>query len=337
MFSGVRLTPSRLSLNPLLGIFLAVTVCAPFSAAQKFATPKSVARAPDGHPDLQGVWMNMIATPFERPKELAGHPTLTDAEVVEMNRRAKKIFANPVSDAASSDEYFMSAWRNVDKYISQGATDSAERVAELVIDNRTSLITDPPDGHVPALTDAGRARRAAYGAARGGRSKPVDATQVAPGDRCITFTVPRLNGVYAAGLYGYYQILQTKDYVVLFSESIHDARIIPLDGKPLPPENVRAWSGYSRGHWEKDTLVVETANFLDQLNQFGYSPNLRLTEKFTRVAPDEIDYEMTFNDPDTWVRPWSAMVRLKSSDEQLHEFACHEGNEAIMKTILSGK
>jgi hypothetical protein len=327
----------RVSVVPLLGIALAFTLCAPSGSAQKFASPKSIPRTRDGHPDLQGVWMNMIATPFERPKELADHPVLSDAEVVEMNRRARKIFSNPESDAASSDEYFMSAWRNVDKYKSQGATDSAERVAELVIDNRTSLITDPPDGHVPPLTEHGKERRAAYGTARGGRNKPVDATQVAPGDRCITFTVPRLNGVYAAGLYGYYQIIETKDNILLFTESIHDARIISMDGSPLPPANVRAWSGYSRGHWEKDTLVVETANFLDQLNQFGYSENFHLTEKFTRVAPDEIDYEMTFNDPDTWTRPWTAMIRLRSSDEQLHEFACHEGNEAIMKTILSGK
>jgi hypothetical protein len=254
-----------------------------------------------------------------------------------MNRRAEKIFANPQSDAASADEYFLSAWRNVDKYTSQGATDSAERVADLVIDNRTSLITDPPDGHVPALTEHGKQRRALYGAARGGRSKPADPTQVAPGDRCITFTVPRINGVYAAGLYGYYQIIQTKDNILLFSEAIHDVRTISMDGSPLPPADVRAWSGYSRGHWEKDTLVVETANFRDQLNAYGYSANLRMTERFTRVAPDELDYAITMDDADTWARPWTAMIRLKSSEEQLHEFACHEGNEAIMKTILSGK
>ena len=159
---------------------------------------------------------------------------------------------------------------------------------------------------------------------------------MAPGDRCITFGVPRLGGVYSAGLYGNYQIVQTKDQVLLFSESIHESRIFPTDGRPHLPANVRSWAGDSRGHWDNDTLVVDTTNFNDELNSFGVSENFHLVERFTLVSPDEIHYEMTFDDPDTWTRPWTAMIRLKRSDERLYEFACHEGNASIMKTILSG-
>jgi len=299
---------------------------------------KAIPRTPDGHPDLQGTWLNNSATPFERPKELEGHPFLTDEEVAELNRRAKKIFApDSGSDAAAADAYFLSAYRNLKQYKSGGATDSSERVTDLVIDNRTALITDPPEGKLPAYTEAGNRRRAAYGRSRSGSGKPSGPKEVAPGDRCITFGVPRVNGVYSAGLHGYYQIVQTRDQVVLFSENIHEARIIPLDGSPHLPGYVRSWSGDSRGRWDGDTLVVDTTNFKAELDAMGISQGFHLIERFTRITPGEIRYEMTFDDPDTWVRPWTAMIRLKRTDERLYEFACHEGNEAIMRTILSGK
>ena len=297
---------------------------------------KAIPRAPDGHPSLEGIWLNQSATPFERPKELAGRARLTDEEVVELNKRAKRIFENPTSDAAAPDQYFMAAYQNLQQFKSGGATDSAERVVDLVIDNRTSLITDPPDGRMPALTEAGQKRRAAYGRSRGGRGNPSGPREVAPGDRCITFGVPRLNGVYSAGLHGYYQIVQTRNQVLLFSENIHETRIFPVDGGPHLPGNIHTWSGDSRAHWDKDTLVVDTTNFNGELNSFGYSDKFHLVERFTRVAPDEIHYEMTLDDPDTWIRPWSAMIRLKRTDDKLYEFACHEGNERIMQTILLG-
>ena len=189
---------------------------------------------------------------------------------------------------------------------------------------------------MPAYTEAGQRRRAAYGRARSGRGNPSGPNEVAPGDRCITFGVPRLGGVYSAGLYGHYQIVQNRDHVLFFAESIHESRFIPTDGRPHLPPSVRSWSGDSRGHWENDTLVVDTTNFKDELNSFGVSVNFHLIERFTRVAPDEIDYEMTFDDPDTWVRPWTAMIRLKATDDKLYEFACHEGNARIMQTILTG-
>ena len=296
-----------------------------------------IPHAPDGHPDLQGIWLNNAGTPFERPKEFAAHPVLTDDEVVEFNRRATKIFSNPKSDAATADGYFMAAYNNLEVFKSGGATDSAERVTEIVIDNRTALITDPPDGRLPAYTEAGRRRRTAYGRSRSAPGVSLDGPeQVAPSDRCITFGVPRVNGVYSAGLHGYYQIVQTPKELLLFSENIHESRIIYLDGGPHLPANVRSWAGDSRGKWEGNTLIVDTTNFRPQLHPLGVSENFHMTERFTRAAQNEVRYEVTFDDPETWVKPWTVMIRLKQTEDHLYEFACHEGNERIMQTIILG-
>ena len=317
-------------------VALALMVNGQTAPSRKPASTKAIPRTADGHPDLQGNWLNQSATPFERPKELAGHPLLTDAEVVELNARAKKIFSNPKSDAASADGVFMAAYSNLEVYKSGGATDSAERVTEMVIDNRTALITDPPDGRVPALTPGGLRRRAAYGKSRAGNGDPSGPEDIAPGDRCITYGVPRINGVYSSGLHGYYQIVQTRDNVVFFAENIHEVRDFSLNGPPHPPASVKSWSGDSTAKWEGDTLVVDTTNFISKLNTLGISDNFRLTERFTRVSADEIHYEMRFEDPETWVKPWTAMIRLTRTDDRLFETACHEGNERIMETILVG-
>lgn len=321
----------------LIAVAISFTMYGQSSSARKPTATNAIPRTADGHPDLQGNWLNNSATPFERPKELEGHPFLTDDEVTELNRRAQRIFApDSSSDAAAPDGYFMAAYRNVKVYKSEGATDSAERVTDLLIDNRTSIITDPPEGKMPVYTEAGQRRRAAYGRSRSGMGNPRGPNEVAPGDRCITYSVPRVNGVYSAGLHGYYQIVQTRDQMVLYSENIHEVRVIALDGRPHPPDSIRSWSGDSVGHWEGDTLVVDTTNFKAQLHPLAVSEKFHLVERFTRVAPDEIHYEMTFDDPETWVRPWTAMLRLRHTDDRLFECACHEGNEIIMQTILSG-
>ena len=323
-----------------ISFFATALACSVYGQAKPAAKPaasKALPRATDGHPDLQGIWLNNAATPFERPKEVEGRATLTDAEVVELNKRATAIFSNPKSDAATAEGIFMSAWNNIKVYKSGGATDSAERVTEMYIDNRTSLVVDPPDGRLPAYTEAGAKRRAAYGRSRSGGGAVMSGPEdVAPSDRCITFGVPRVQGVYAAGLHGYYQIIQTKNEVLLFAENIHEVRVIYLDGTPHLPENVRSWAGDTRGHWEGDTLVADTTNFKAQLHPMGMSEKAHMTEKFTRVAADEIRYEVTMDDPDTWVKPWTVSVRLKARDEHLYEFACHEGNDRIMRTIILG-
>jgi hypothetical protein len=153
--------------------------------------------------------------------------------------------------------------------------------------------------------------------------------------RCITFGMPRLGG-NAASYNSYYQIVQTAAYVVIVGEVIHDARIIPLDGRPHLPPGLRQWHGDSRGRWEGDSLVVETTNFSSRSNFMGSGEHLRLVERFTRVAADKIDYEITVADPTTWTRPWTAVVQLKRTDDQMYEYACHEGNHHVVGGILAG-
>jgi hypothetical protein len=148
-------------------------------------------------------------------------------------------------------------------------------------------------------------------------------------ERCISYGAPRTG----AGYDSYFQIVQSPDAVVILQELIHDARLVPMDGRPHLPENLRQLHGDSRGHWEGDTLVVETTNYLNGVN--GSTPNVRLIERYTRVSPDYINWEITPIDPATWTKPWTYMIRLKRSSEQLYEYACHEGNYALTG-ILAG-
>lgn len=290
----------------------------------------------DGHPDLQGVWLDGSATPLERPKALEGRQSLTDAEVAELKRRADRIFKSTGdSDAANADNVFLAALANPEQF-RNNSTSGTEFMIDRVFDNRTSLIVDPPDGRIPPLTPAARERQSAAALAlAAGARPPARVEDLNSALRCITPGVPRLGGRYGAGSYGYYQIFQTPGYVVLFMEVLHEARIIPLDGRPHQPETVRTWTGDSIGRWQGNTLVVDTTNFSSKTNFMGAAQNLHLIERFTRVAPDEIDYEMTINDPTTWTRSWTAMARLRQTDERLYEYACHEDNRSL-EGILTG-
>jgi hypothetical protein len=284
----------------------------------------------NGQPDLQGNWVNKNATPLERPKQLEGREFLTDAEVAELKARAVRIFGRGNSDAANGDAVFLAALANVEQYKSENAT-GLTLFLDREFDNRTSLIVDPPDGKIPAYTPAGQQRRAAGAKATNMRTPPDRAQDMTTFQRCITFGVPMPRpGPFTS----YYQILQSPGYVVIVMEAIHDARIIPLDGRPHLPQNIRTWNGDSVGHWEGQTLVVDTTNFSPKDDFMGAAENLHLVERFTRVAPDEIRYEMTVDDPTTWTRPWTAMLRLKHTDEKIFEIACHEGNFRIMEDML---
>jgi hypothetical protein len=284
----------------------------------------------NGQPDLQGNWVNKNATPLERPKQLEGRESLTDAEVAELKARAVRIFGHGNSDAANGDAVFLAALANVEQYKSENAT-GLTLFLDREFDNRTSLIVDPPDGKIPGYTPAGQQRRAAGAKATNMRTPPDRAQDMTTFQRCITFGVPMPRpGPFTS----YYQIVQSPGYVVIVMEAIHDARIIPLDGRPHLPQNIRTWNGDSVGHWEGQTLVVDTTNFSPKDDFMGAAENLHLVERFTRVAPDEIRYEMTVDDPTTWTRPWTAMLRLKHTDEKIFEIACHEGNFRIMEDML---
>ena len=289
-------------------------------------------RTPWGEPDLQGVWANNNVTPLQRPKEFAGKEFLTDQEVAALKQRAAQLFGSDAGDAAFGDQVFQAAAADVQDFEStDGGTGNYNFfwLVERDWDNRTSLVVDPPDGRIPALTAEGQAR---VDASRAARKRPAHGPEDrSSGERCITFGVPRLG----AGYNSYYQILQAPGYVVVVMEMVHDARIIPLDGRPHLNHNIRQWNGDSRGRWEGDTLVVDTTNYSPKSNFRGSTENLHLVERFRRVGPDTIHYQVTVDDSTTWTDPWTAMIPLKGTEDPIFEYACHEGNYG-MEGILAG-
>jgi hypothetical protein len=331
------------SLAPLIGV-VAFGSLMPVSAAGQVLTantpekkpaamkPWSPPLTPDGQPDLQGIWVNNSATPLERPKALEGRQFLTDDEVATLKRRAER-FRDNDSDFAGGDALYLAALSGVEKYKSATATGGAADAVARDFDSRTSLIVDPPDGKIP-FTVEGRQRVDRAAAVRA-RPAPTDPEDLPNDLRCLTFGVPRLGG-NAAGYNSYYQIVQTPGYVVLFGEVIHDARVIPLDGRPHIPSDVHLLHGDSRGRWDGRTLVIDTTNFSPKSYFQGSSENLHLIERLTRIAADTIDYEITVSDPGAWTRPWTAVVHLNQSPDRMYEYACHEGNERTMIGMLLG-
>jgi hypothetical protein len=295
---------------------------------EKYVAPRTV----DGQPDLQGVWANNNATPLERPPALAGRALLTDAEVAALKAKAAELFSGD-GDAAFGDDVFLAVVAGVKKFGSSDTTTGNYNqfwIVDRDFDNRTSLITDPPDGRLPPMTQEAQKRRAGLqlDRAQRGSDGPEDRTL---SERCITFGAPRLGAAYNS----YFQIFQTRDHVAILMETIHDARIIPLDNRPHIGQNIRQWLGDSVGRWEGDTLVVETTNYSPKSDFRGARENLHIVERFTRVSPNRIDYEVIVKDPTTWTRPWTAMIPLKLTQEEVYEFACHEGNEGMVG-ILAG-
>jgi hypothetical protein len=297
--------------------------------------PYTPPKTADGQPDLQGTWANNNATPLERPKILEGRAVLNEQEVAALKKRAAELFAGD-GDAAFGDAIYEAVLSEVQKYKpttfdKETGNYNAFWLVERDFDNRTSLVTDPSDGRIPPMTPEGKKRQAATNAAfeqhlaDGPESRPAS-------ERCLTFGMPDL----LAGYNSYYQILQSKDYVVILTERIHDARLIPLDGRPHPPASVRHWLGDSRGRWEGNTLVVDTTNFNGKSGFGGLSTEkLHLIERFTRVGPNTVNYEITIDDPATWTRSWTLMIPLKHTKEQIYEYACHEGNSGMVG-ILAG-
>ena len=317
-----------------------VALAATMAAAVAQTTTRSAKWTPpltsDGQPDLQGVWIDNSATPVERPKQLEGRPSLSDAEVAELKKRAERLFKDGAGDFAAGDAVYLAALENPENFKNPNATSSSDVMIDRWFENRTSLIVDPPDGKIPPMTPAAIERQSQTPGALGAGLRPAArASELNNAIRCITAGVPRIGGRYGAGDFGYYEIVQSPGYVVLFMEVMHEVRIIPLDGSPHLPPTIRAWDGDPRGHWDGNTLVVDTTNFSPKSNFMGSAENLHLVERFTRVAPDEIDYEITMTDPTTWTRPWTVMVRLKQTQEKLYEFACHEDNRPL-EGILAG-
>jgi hypothetical protein len=274
-----------------------------------------------GHPDLQGYWTNTTTTPLERPDDLKDKATLTaeefkkrDAEVA-----ARVSFDRPSrqGDPGAYNEFWMERGR---------------------LNLRTSMIIDPPDGKMPPFTPEGQKRFDALAASR--KARPADSyLDRSAYDRCITRGIP---GLMMPGFYNHnYHILQTPTHVVIQVEMIHDARIIPIDGRPRLPGSLKQWLGDSRGRWEGETLVVETINVSDAVFErpqgivaFGTGSDMKLIERFRRTDAETIDYEFTVHSPNVYTRPISLSLPMSRIDGPIYEYACHEGNYA-MPNILS--
>jgi hypothetical protein len=290
------------------------------------AKAPAVPRTPDGRPDLQGVWDFRTITPMQRPTDLAGKETLNDEELAEFevkNRRnqddREKAPAGVVNGQASN--------RDVERAYNDFWWDFGTKAVKT---KRTSLVIDPPDGRIPALTAEAEKRAAAR---REASERPAWGPEDRNiGERCILgFNAgpPMAPSAYNNNV----QIVQTKDFVVIHNEMVHNARVVPVTAKPTT--NVPTWNGNSRAHWDGDTLVVETKGFRGQTAFGNSSENLQLTERFTRVDADTLVYEFTVNDPTTWTKPWTAQVPMTRSDDLMYEYACHEANYG-MTNLLKG-
>jgi hypothetical protein len=313
----------------LAGVTLIAQSAAP--AARASAVP----RGPDGHPDLSGTWAHNAATPLERPAELAGRALLTDQEVAQMTSTAAKLFGGD-GDAAFGDSVYLATLRNVlgaqKGFTSRDVTTGDYNsfwVVDRWFENRTSLITDPPDGKMPAPTAEAQTRRAAAAAYR--RQHPYDGPEdIALGERCITGSVPMLG----AGYNNYYQIVQTPSTVAINMEMRHDTRMVPVTNRPHLPGTVQLWLGDPIGRWEGDTFVIDTTNFRDDSPLAGgATAKTHLVEKLSRVDARTLKYEATLDDPNTWTKPWTAVLYMRSTTEPIYEYACHEGNEAMSGTL----
>ena len=288
-------------------------------------------RTADGHPDLQGVWSNNNATPLERPEEWAGKDTLTEEELAALQVAATEAVDD--GDALFGDQLVLAAIERTKAGSYDPTTGNYNQfwIADRDFSNRTSLVIDPPDGRIPAMTSSGQARAKMIRDHR--RLHPADTYTDRPlSERCVTYGHPRLG----AGYNSYYQLFQSKDHVVVYMEMNHDARVIPIDGTPTLNDDVRLWHGDSRGYWDGDTLVVTTTNYASHATFRGNtSENMTVTERFTRVGPQTLNYEVTIDDPTTYTKPWTVMIPLMGTTDAVYEYACHEGNIG-MDGILAG-
>ncbi len=302
---------------------LGVVCLAPLAGAQSASL-----RTPWGDPDLQGIWTGSTLTPLERPARFAGQEFLTEEEAAGLERRADETrFVERVPTAGDPGTY------------NQTWFDPGTR---LVPDRRTALITDPPDGRVPYTPEmAERGRLQAIYRVSGARNTWVD---VDTGERCMSDGVP----MFWLGYNPNHQIFQTPDHVVIVHEMFRDRRIVPLgDG---PGTGIRQWNGDMRGHWEGDTLVVESTHFIDgtadRWAQTWRMPThtMHLVERFTRLDADTLQYEFTLTDPAKFTAPWSVRIPLTTNQASrgvtegpLYEYACHEGNYSIANVLRGAR
>lgn len=279
----------------------------------------SAQRAAIGQPNLEGLWTNGTITPLQRPPDFAVKPVLTEAEAADYERhwleQFRKNFPPEDLQAPDLDYTYMDRMK-------------------VVPSRRTSLIVDPPDGRLPALLPDAEARAAARP-----KSSYDDPELIGLDERCllsVAFGSSNASPPMVPNPFGqnFYQIVQTRDHVMILTETIHDARIIRIGGQHLEPR-VRLWLGDSIGHWEGDTLVVDTTNFTAHSHFRGSGPRLHVVERLRRTSPTTIAYQVTADDPETWARPWTAEIPFSATAERMFEYACHEANYS-MTNVLRG-
>ncbi len=324
---------------------VAAIVAAGALATVSVAGQEAAPRTPWGHPDLQGAYTTKTITPLERPAGLADREQLTAEEVANLEQEVVNRNAELLARPARRTEATTSV--DVGEDGAPGFYNNFWLDRGTMSTGRTSIVVDPPDGRIPPLTPEAQRDEDARLAARATRGPADTWTDMDLNDRCMLWSVgpPMLPTGYNNNLL----VLQTPDHVVIHVEMIHDTRIIPLDGRPRPGRPIPQWLGEMRGHWEGETLVVETRNVArsEEGSSFGNdvvriraanggrTESLRIVERFTRIDADTLRYEFTVEDPTRWTSPWSGELPLRRTDESLFEYACHEGNYSIVN-MLSG-
>jgi hypothetical protein len=296
------------------------------------AAQTKVLKTPWGKPDLRGIWDFRTITPLERPASLADREFLSAAEAAKLandsSERDAELEERPAERTQAAAQVDVRSDGSPGFYNNFWLDYGNKPVGTL----RTSLIVDPPNGKVPALTPAAQQRADARRAYL--KEHPADSwLDRNPSDRCLLgFNAgpPISPGFYNQNM----QVFQTPDHVALLTEMVHTVRIVPLDGRPRGA--IQQWSGESRGRWEGDTLVVETTNFKRERDWRGSSDKMTLIERFKRVDAETLEYTYTVNDPETWTRPWTAQIPMRLNPLPLYEYACHEGNYSLAN-ILSGQ
>jgi hypothetical protein len=292
------------------------------------ATPR---RTPWGEPDLQGLWTNATITPLERPEEFAGKPFLTEAEIDQLESRALRAQLAESAPRAGDPGTYNQIW--------------FDRGTRAVGTRRTSLIVDPPDGRIPWRPEA--RKHSERSSARYGVGPYDSWLDMDTGERCLTDGLPM---VPTQGYNMNYRILQTPGYVAILHEMFHEFRIIPLDGRPHVGARIGQWLGDSRGRWEGETLIVETTHFADKTSYWwaqawrASRPSLRLVERLTRIDEDTIEYRFTMEDPESFERPWTAVIPMTTNQAErgvtvgeMFEYACHEGNYSLPNMLRGAR
>jgi hypothetical protein len=291
-------------------------------------------RTADGHPDLQGMWTSATITPFERAVTFGNRRAFSAGEAARIEHEEAAL----VSDSAKPTDLQKQLPGDC-KDFGRGCgynnfwLDRGSRVVSIDGEKRTSILIDPPDGRIPQLTPEAQKRfaertRQLRGNYDGPEARPL-------GERCLLAFGSSSGPPMLPVLYNnHYQIVQSKDAVMILVEMVHDARVVRL-GATHVPSNVRKWMGDSVGHWEGETLVVETTNFTDYESFRGATPGARVIERFTRVAPDKIHYRFTIEDPKAFTQPFTGELPFYLTDDPIYEYACHEGNYAL-RGILAG-